>query len=273
MYEAYWELDAKPFETSADTRFFVPLETHQGALLKLRYAVENNRGAAMLAGMSGLGKTLIVQALLGQLGEHFSPVVHIVFPQMPADQLLAYIAESLTGTIATDTVPTIDRSVRAIEQMLWRNADSGHHAVLILDEAHDLEEMGALETIRLLLNFEFNTQQPLTVLLVGQPALLPALNRTRELDERLAVRCLLRPLTSDETVQYVQHRMQAAGARRTIFQPEAVAAVHQWTHGVPRLINRLRDLALLIGFAEERAAIGPEQIEVVAAELVATTPG
>lgn len=272
MYESYWRLDAKPFENSPDPRFFVPLEMHQGTLLKLRYAVENSRGAALLAGMSGLGKTLIIQALLGQLDDRFAPIVHVVFPQMPPDQLLAYIAESLTGVRSPDTAPTIDRSVRAIEQVLWQNSTSGHHAVLILDEAHDLEEMGVLETIRLLLNFEYNSQPPLTILLVGQPALLPAMNRIRELDERLAVKCLLRPLTRDETVLYVQHRLQAAGAQREIFQADAVEAVHRWTQGVPRRINRLCDLALLIGFAEERATIGPQQIESVAAELVATSP-
>ncbi len=106
MYEAYWQLHAKPFENTSDTRFYYPAETHQGALLKLRYAVENRRSGALLTGGSGLGKSLVVQSLLRQLGDMFTPRVHVVFPQMPADQLLAYLAESLTGDAPSSLTPS-----------------------------------------------------------------------------------------------------------------------------------------------------------------------
>jgi general secretion pathway protein A len=97
MYEAYWQLDAKPFECTSDARFYYPGESQQAALLKLRYAIENKREAALLAGASGLGKTLLVSALERMLPTHIRPLVHIVFPQMPSDQLVAYIAGELSG--------------------------------------------------------------------------------------------------------------------------------------------------------------------------------
>ena len=83
MYEAYWQLASKPFEDATDTRFFFPGQACQAALLKLRYAVENRRGAALLAGPSGCGKTLLVQAVLRQLPDHCLPRPQLVFPQMP----------------------------------------------------------------------------------------------------------------------------------------------------------------------------------------------
>ena len=67
MYESYWELEAKPFESTSDTRFYYPGESHQGALLKLRYAVESRRSAALLSGAAGLGKTMLIQTLAKQL--------------------------------------------------------------------------------------------------------------------------------------------------------------------------------------------------------------
>ena len=130
MYENYWQLEAKPFENTADARFYYPAETHQGALLKLRYAVENRRVAALLAGAAGLGKSLIVQTLLRQLDESYSPHVHVVFPQMPPDQLLAYLAESLSGTEHIGGAASIERSVRSIERSLAENAEKGRHAVI-----------------------------------------------------------------------------------------------------------------------------------------------
>jgi type II secretory pathway predicted ATPase ExeA len=269
MYEAYWQLNAKPFEHTSDTRFHYPVESHQGALLKLRYAVENRRSAALLVGESGLGKSLVVQSLLRQLGDAYAPRLQIVFPQMPADQLLAYLAESLTGTESNGTALTIQQSVRRIEQRLAENVRAGRHAVLVIDEAQDLADSNTLETIRLLLNFEFAGTTPLTVLLVGQPSLLPVLDRMPELDERLAVKCLLRRLTLEESISYIHHRLQAAGARQEIFDASALEAVHHLAWGVPRRMNRLCDLALLVGFAEERTSIGRDQIEAVAEELVA----
>lgn len=272
MYETYWQLNVKPFENTGDTSFYYPAETHQGAILKLRYAVENRRGAALLSGGAGLGKSLVVQTLLRQLNESYAPHVHVVFPQMPADQLLAYLAETLTGETYNGPTPPIEQSVRSLERSLSANAEQGRHAVVVIDEAQDLDDNNALETIRLLLNFEHNAQSTMTMLLVGQPALLPVLDRMPSLDERLAVKCLLRRLTLEETLSYIEHRLRAAGSQREIFDASALEAVHHLSLGVPRRINRLCDLALLIGYAEERTTLSREQLEAVAEELVAVVP-
>ncbi len=142
----------------------------------------------------------------------------------------------------------------------------------MIDEAQELAEAGTLETVRLLLNFEHEAVSAMTLLLVGQPALLPLLDRMPQLDERLAVKCLLRRLSLEETIGYIQHRLEAAGAGREIYDASALEAIHHLTLGVPRRINRLCDLTLLIGYAEERELISREQVEAVSEELVAVVP-
>lgn len=271
MYESHWQLKAKPFEDSLDGRFYYPSEAHQGALLKLRYAIENRRGAALLSGAAGLGKTLLIQTLSQQLADSFQPRVHVVFPQMPAEQILAYLAGELTSE-TYPTTPAVQQCVRRIEKALHENAQAGKHAVIVLDEAHLLEDARSLETMRLLLNFQQEGQPCLTLLLVGHPSLLPTLDRTPELDERIAVKCLLRRFTLEETISYISHRMNAVGGSRPIFDQPALEAIHHLSHGVPRRINRLCDLALLVGFAEERSSIGASQVESVSQELVAVLP-
>jgi general secretion pathway protein A len=166
----------------------------------------------------------------------------------------------------------VDESVRRLQYFLAANAERGRHAVLVVDEAQLLLDTTALETLRLLVNLEHQSQPLLTLLLVGQPTLLPALERLPALEERLGVKCLLRPLSADETASYVQHRLAAAGARREIFTPEALSLLHRLGRGLPRRINRLCDLALLIGYAEERSELGPDQVEAVAHELATVTP-
>ena len=94
MYESYWQLDAKPFEPNGDGPWYYPAERHQASLLKLRYAIESRRAGAVLAGPSGSGKTLIVESLKLQLEETIAPQVHLTFPQLPPDQLLAWLADA-----------------------------------------------------------------------------------------------------------------------------------------------------------------------------------
>lgn len=271
MYQAYWQIDTKPFENTSDTRFYYPSEAHQGALLKLSYAIENRRSAALLCGASGQGKTLLIQKLLQQLSEEFSPQVNLVFPQMPADQLLAYLADELTGDYSGGELTT-ERNLRRLQTTLVENAQAGRHAVVVIDEAQLLRDTGALETVRLLLNFEYDACSLMTLILVGQPSLLPTLDRIPDLDNRLSLKCLLRPFHLDETIAYVNHRLQAAGTEQVIFEESALQALHQISQGNPRHINRLCDLALLIGFAEEQTTIGSTQIEAVSEELLAVVP-
>ncbi len=116
MYESYWQLRQRPFENNADPQFYYPGESHQAALLKLRYAVENRRGGALLAGASGSGKTLLTNMLRAVLGENFAPFVHLVFPQMATPELLAYLADELDGS-STATAPSgVHESVLRIQR-------------------------------------------------------------------------------------------------------------------------------------------------------------
>jgi general secretion pathway protein A len=271
MYEPYWQLDARPFDHSADERYYFPGPSQQAALLKLRYVVENRRGAALLAGEAGLGKTLVAQMLLRQLGDAFRPRVHLVFPQMPPEQLLAYLADQFTAAVPAGS-QTIGNSLRRIELGLIEYAKTGHHAILIIDEAHLLHESRSLETIRLLLNLEYNAQPLATILLVGQTGLAVDVQRLPQLDQRLAVKCLLARLTADESKAYVQHRLTAAGAKWPIFDNEAIHEIYRLTHGIPRRINRLCDLALLVGYGEELKTIGRPQVEAIYEELMGASP-
>ena len=271
MYLDYWQLTSQPFEPIASRAALFPCESHEGALLKLRYAVENGRGAVVLAGPAGSGKTMIVHILRQELGVQLGPFVHLVFPQMSSRDLLVYLAEQLGAPPADAPRYTIEESVRRIEFFLQQNATLNRRAVIVVDEAHLLEDCGALETLRLLLNFETAGKPSLSLVLVGQMNLISAVGRLPSLEERVAVKSLIRSLTPEETAVYVQHRLRVAGAVRDVFTPDAVEALHYLAHGIPRQINRLGDLALLVGFADRLTQLTAQQVEAVSEELVALT--
>jgi general secretion pathway protein A len=269
MYESFWQLDAKPFEAGCDPTYFFPGEGHQAALLKLRYAIENRRAGAMLTGASGVGKTLLLQLLKSTLGDSINPIVHLVFPRMQSDEWLAYLADELQGSAGSPGTPGTHESVRRIRNFLAKNIELGRHAVVLVDEAHLIDDLALFETLRMLLNFEFDGRPSLTLMLIGQTGLVTAMERTPQLEERLDVTCLLRPLGLAETAAYVEHRLRTAGAARALFADEALQTLHELSAGVPRRINRLCDLALLIGYAEELDTISSAHLRSVQRELVA----
>ncbi len=272
MYESHWQLNAKPFENNNDATFYYPSEPHQSAMLKLRYVIENRRGAALLSGPAGVGKSMLTRSLFGVLPDHIAPRTHIVFPRMPGEQLLSYIADELTGRRPSDHPSNSQQSVHNIQSALEENSKQGKHAVLAIDESQVLLDPDSLELVRLLLNFETDSGAAMTLLLVGQGAMLPAIERVPSLEERLSVKCVLRPFNLEETASYIGHRLQAAGGADTIFTPDAVDAIHELSGGIARRINRLCELALLVGFAENKSSIDVDQVEGVSNELLTVSP-
>jgi general secretion pathway protein A len=274
MYERHWKLRGRPFENNADDTGYYPATAHQSALLKLRYALESTRALAVLSGESGMGKTLLARMLVKQLAPELSPVVHIAFPRLPPTELLAYICDLLCGQ------PGDGGSLRQIvhrwDDLLTKNLAANRHAVVILDDAQALLGNESLDLLAAALNLPAagcRGESAWTLLLVGEPPLLVELERRRDLHERIAVKCTLPRLTSDETIGYLQQRLRAVGGvADRIFTLDAMEVLHLRAAGIPQRVNRLADLALLVGFAEDRRLLDAPQIESVYAELIAVGP-
>ncbi|MBX3425992.1 MAG: AAA family ATPase [Pirellulales bacterium] len=268
MYLDYWQLNGKPFESHPGEAFCFRGEAFQAAEHKLRYALDSRLPAVAFAGPAGVGKTLLLESLAGQLPSNVGPLVHVVFPQMSERDLLVYLAERFGAPPTAQPRHTVEESLRRLEYLFQQNRTSGRHAVLAIDEAHLLEDSGLLEPLRLLLNLRPGGETAFTLVLCGQPTLLPILARFGALDDRIDLKVTLAALSAEQTAAYVQHRLAAAGATRTIFSPDALATAHKLAHGVPRRINRLCDLALLVGFANSQHTLDGADVQAVSDELV-----
>lgn len=273
MYEAHWNISARPFENWGDSRYFFPSDVHQAALMQLRYAIESRRAAVAVCGDSGMGKTLLLDTLSEQLSDSESPIARIVFPQISGEQLLGYIADELTGENgAFDEPPRI--TLRRLSQFLHDNIEAGKHAVVIVDEAQLLNANDQLETLRLLLNLQHDrnrAESSMTLVLSGHTTLLTQIERHRALDDRLSAKCILNRFTCDQTISYMRHRLAVVGGDADeVFHPEAMELLHLRSAGIPRRINRLADVALMVGYAEDVRRIEVHHIESVHQELVAS---
>lgn len=271
MYQSHWGLQSRPFDSRPEGDFYFPSDSHQAALLKLHYAIETRRSVAVVCGDPGLGKTMLLDSVFAQLPDFIAPYIRVVYPAMPPDQLLRYVARQIAPQESLDTVGGIGQSIEIIERVLRHNVSDGQHAVIVIDEAHLLDGFGSLEPLRLLLNLATElteSEAALTLVLSGSPILLSHLSRHAALEDRIAVRCVLERFGRDETVAYVCHRLQVAGWDKPLmFDDEAMGLIQELTLGAPRRINRLCDLALMIAYAQDRLRIDSATIETANAEL------
>lgn len=264
MYEEYWGLTAAPFQNVPDPNFFFLSAQHREGLARLLYAVKHNKGAALLAGDVGCGKTTLSRAFIIKLAEEKYDVGLVTNPSLPSNDFLEEIDLQLGITPITGNKVGM---LRALNERLLANLQEGKDTVLIVDEAHSIRDPDVFEELRMLLNFQLNDRFLLTLILMAQPEIKDMVARIRQLDQRIAIRYHLKPLDQFETSRYVGFRLQKAGAKRALFADEALAMVWQQSQGVPRSINTLCDLCLLEGYASDAQVVDAALVKRVVATL------
>ena len=248
MYLEFYGLKQAPFDLTPNPRFLFHSGKHREALNHLLYGIRERKGFVQLTGEVGAGKTTLCRALLEQLDGHFSTAL-ILNPVLNATELMKAIATEFRLDVqGRDRLDT----VAAISEFLVKQTEQGRESVLIIDEAQNLTEE-LLEQVRLLSNIETDDRKLLQIVLLGQPELRDRLNspRLRQLRQRITVRYHLAPLTRFEVTQYVQHRLELAGAKGVpFFTQPALWRVYFYSRGIPRLVNAVCDKALLAGYVE-----------------------
>lgn len=253
MYTKYWSLTKKPFENTADPHFLYFSSRHEEALSRLAYAIREKKGAALLTGVFGCGKTLLVQALLNELSPEKYKLAIINNPQMEYVELLS----AIVGSLKAVELPmkksdlSVNFLLKMLEQILQNNLREGKETVIIIDEAHVIQDERVFEGLRMLLNFQLQESFLLTLVLLGQPELKQKVEDNQQLEQRIAIKYHLYPLVLEETMDYISYRIKIAGREEPIFTREAMECVYEHTGGIPRRINRLCDICLVSGFSRQ----------------------
>ena len=270
MYETYWKLKEKPFSNTPDPKFLYYSREHEEALARLTYAITENMGACMLTGIFGCGKTLICQKLIDNLRNTGRYKIALINnPQLSNIELLRSIAYHLGATDLPKQRSELlgDYLLEVLEEMLNNNSSDGKDTVIVIDEAHIIEDKIIFEELRLLLNFQRQDRFLLTLVLVGQPELKKNVDNIKQLTQRIAIRCHLDRLTEEETRNYIKHRLKYAGAITDIFSDSSIGLIHERSGGIPRRINHICDLSLLSGFGQKVNAINDGIINDVVKDL------
>ncbi|MFP5260725.1 MAG: ExeA family protein [Blastocatellia bacterium] len=266
MYLEYYGLKEMPFGLTPDPGYIFKTESHLEVLATVKYGVEQNKGLIVVTGEVGCGKTTILRAALQSFGEEVL-AVYIFNPFLTMTEFFQQLVMEME--IQVPRRISKPELLATLGRFLAGRHSQGLRTVLIVDEAHGLP-LALLEEVRLLLNFETNSEKLLQVILSGQPELDEVLNRTelRQLKQRVSLRSAIKPLSIFEINKYVRFRLKQAGAENVnLFDGAAIKLVGQVSQGIPRVINNICDNALLYGYGSAREIITREIIEDVVAAL------
>lgn len=265
MYEEYWRLREKPFENTPDPRFIYYSRRHEEALSRMLYAMRQRKGAALLTGECGSGKTLLSRVIWQELQqENRYRAAFILNPRLSNFEFVQEIFLQLAGAQAA---PSKIDLFHALHNVLYSNHDADKHSIIVIDEAQAINEEDIFEELRLLLNFQLNNSFLLTLILLGQPELKERIQALPQLKQRIAIKYHLSALSPQETSEYVKHRLEVAGAQAEIFLPEALDDIYRFSEGIPRRINNICDMALLVSFSKRTPKVDRQIILEVAADL------
>ncbi len=259
MYLAHWNLREEPFQNVTDSRFAYLSDQHQEGLARLIYLAKGRKLGGALIGPYGVGKSMVLELL----AQNVSTIPNTRFvrfdvPPGGAVGLARQVFWSMETGQAFVDVASVLETVRG----LIANPKSGfQHTVLAIDEAQLIRESESLDFLHLLTNFRL-TGRPdhpdspaFTLILAGHEQLGQLISRETALRQRLSMIWHLEPLNERQTIEYVESRMRAAGGDIWVFEEDALAEVAVASGGIPRVINNMCDVALMMGFAMKATKI------------------
>lgn len=265
MYEAFYNLQAKPFRLSPDPRFFFSSRGHRRAMAYLVYGVHQGEGFIVITGEIGAGKTMLANTLARKRVSGNWVQANVVSTHLKPDDMVRMVAA------AFDLPEEMNKAVllSKVEKFLLACHRQAKRAILVVDEAQNLPPK-SVEELRMLSNFVAAEKPLLQIFLLGQPEFRKTLQSPgmEQLSQRVIASYHLGPMDRTDTEGYIMHRLQTVGWRSDpSFSADALDAIYEQTGGIPRKINVLCDRLLLFGRLEEKHAFTANDVADVIDDL------
>ncbi len=243
LYTEFFGFTERPFTLLPDPDFLFWSNAHKRAFAVLEYGIVTRAPLTVVTGEVGTGKTTLIQRLLRSLDDT-TTIGLISNAQGGRGELLRWVLNALDVPAPADA--DYVAMFQAFQDFVIGEYAEGRHTVLVIDEAQNLS-VEALEELRMLTNINSNKDELLQLILVGQPELREVITRPslRQFAQRVTATYHIDPFDAAMTAAYIHHRLRHAGGTGQEFAADAIAAIHAETGGIPRLVNKLCDLALV----------------------------
>ena len=246
MFLPYFNFKENPFKLTIDLAYLYLGSHHEEARAHLTYAVSEGEGFIVITGERGVGKTTVCRSFLEELNKNVE-TAYIDRSTSNPRKLLLYINAEFKIRSKTASIKDL---ADALNEFLMQKRVEGKKVAVFIDDAHRLNS-DVLEQVRLISNLETTKDKLLQLVLIGQPKLSEMLNSNelRQIGQRVSVGYYIGPLTYDETLGYIQHRLTIASKGPPIrFDPKAVRRIFKYSRGIPRSINIVCHRALEIAY-------------------------
>jgi general secretion pathway protein A len=263
MYQDFCRLRELPFELTANPKYLYLTPRHREALSNLQYGLSAAKAVTLLIGEAGTGKTTVLKAALASDRCRHVRSICLNNSALTRGEFIETIARRLG--LSDQAARSKAVLLEELETVLRQGRSRGEITALVIDEAQSLGT-DLLEEIRLLANIETVVEKLLPLVLIGQPELGIRLEARglRQLKQRVALRCEITPFDLAETAGYIATRIRTAGgAAIRLFTREAVMRIHEYSGGIPRMINVICDNALMHGLALGRQPVDQEIVREV----------
>jgi type II secretory pathway predicted ATPase ExeA len=266
----YYGLNEEPFGVTPDPRFVYFGSAHREALASLIYGLESNRGFVALIAKPGMGKTSLLFHFLEGI-KNTARTAFIFQTDCHRRELFRHILADFGLDASGKDLPGMHQM---FNKLLIEEMQARRKVVLVIDEAQNLDDK-ALESIRLLSNFETPWMKLLHIVLAGQPELAERLNKPElsQIRQRVSMISRIQPFTPDEIGKYLRHRLWVAGYKGSaLFTPGAEAMIASHSEGIPRNINNICFAAMSLACAVQKKTIDREIVSEVLADLDLQSP-
>jgi type II secretory pathway predicted ATPase ExeA len=264
LYTDFFGFSERPFTLSPDPDFLFWSKSHSKAFTVLEFGIMTHAPLTVVTGEVGAGKTTLIQHMLRAMGEK-ATIGLISNAQGDKGDLLHWVLYSL----GIDTIPgdSYISMFQRFQDYVIEQYAQGRHVILIIDEAQNLTAE-ALEELRMFTNINSGKDELLQLVLMGQPELREIIARPelRQFAQRVAATYHLQELNATDTRDYIRHRLQHVGGTGDEFSVFATKAIYEESGGVPRIINKLCDLALVYAASVERKVVGIDLIRELLAD-------
>lgn len=254
----YYKLREQPFGVTPDPRYSYMGATHREALASLTYGLSSNRGFVALVAKPGMGKTTLLFQLLRQLDKVAKTVFLFQTVSSPKDFL-----RSLLADLGVESNGDPVQMHQELNQIFLRESRARRQVIIAIDEAQNLGN-DVLETVRMLSNFETARSKLVQIVLAGQPQLADKLADPQmvQLRQRISILTRLVRFKTEETSNYIDHRLRVAGYsfENPLFTKQAIELIAEHSEGIPRNINNICFNSLSLGFVLKQKTIDQDII-------------
>jgi len=239
-----------------DPSLFYESPTHEEALARLHFLVEQRRCLGLLVGESGSGKSLLLEVAADQFRRTGRAVAKTSLLGIQATEMLGDLVGQLGGGLERSAA--LGRLWQALWDQLTENRYARVDTVLLLDDA-DRADHNLLPHLMRLVHFATASPVRITIVLAGRPARINRLDQ--DLLDLAELRIEVEPWDEIDTSRYINDLLLRAGGKSGVFAEDALARLQQLTHGIPRRVNQLADLALIAGAGQELPQIDAELVQ------------